>query len=158
MSTGHNSVMIDDDGKTYIVYHTRFDNGKENNSPRVHQIVMNKEGWPCVLPYQTSGETANEAGYRDEEICGRYYMTDLNMEIDSEIPQLQVVYLENDGTIVGEDISGKWEKTDESYYVDITLGDETFSGVFCNMKDEAGTEVMCFSVAGNNHSVWGVKY
>lgn len=158
MATGHNSVMIDDDGKTYIVYHTRFDNGKENNSPRVHQVIMNKEGWPCVLPYQTSLETAKESGYNDEEIVGRYYMTDLGMEIDSEIPELQVIYLENDGSIIGENISGSWKKADDSYYVDITLEDETFSGVFCDMKDEADTNVMCFSAVGNNHSVWGVKY
>lgn len=158
MATGHNSVMIDDDGKIYLVYHTRFDNGKENNSPRVHQMVLNKDGWPCVLPYQTSGETVSEAGYSDDEICGRYYMTDLNTEIDSEIPQMQIIYLNQDGSVVGENISGSFKKMDNNYYVDITLGDETFSGVFCSMKDEAGTNVMCFSAVGNNHSVWGVKY
>ena len=65
---------------------------------------------------------------------------------------------ENDGSIIGENISGSWKKADDSYYVDITLEDETFSGVFCDMKDEADTNVMCFSAVGNNHSVWGVKY
>lgn len=158
MATGHNSVMIDDDGKTYIVYHTRFDNGKENYSPRVHQIILNKEGWPCVLPYQTSGETVSEKGYSDDEICGRYYVTDLGMEIDEEIPEIQIMYLDEGGKVIGENISGTWKKTDDSYFAEITIGEENFSGVFCKMKDEAGTDVMCFSVVGNNHSVWGVKY
>ena len=27
----------DEDGKKYIVYHTRFDNGQEYHEPRVHQ-------------------------------------------------------------------------------------------------------------------------
>lgn len=158
MAPGHNSVLIDDDGRTYLVYHTRFDNGKENNSPRVHQIILNQDGWPCVLPYQTSGETVSEEGYNNDEICGRYYMTDLNTEIDEVIPDLQIVYLEEDGSVVGETVSGNWKKTDNSYYADITIGDENFSGVFCKMKDEAGTDVMCFSAVGNNHSIWGVKY
>ena len=33
-----------------------------------------------------------------------------------------------------------------------------YSGVFCEMKDEAGTNVMTFSAVGNNESIWGVKY
>ncbi|MGB4993437.1 MAG: glycoside hydrolase family 43 C-terminal domain-containing protein [Agathobacter rectalis] len=33
-----------------------------------------------------------------------------------------------------------------------------YSGVFCQMKDEAGSDVMTFSAVGENKSVWGVKY
>ena len=33
-----------------------------------------------------------------------------------------------------------------------------YSGVFCQMKDEAGTDVMTFSAVGSNLSIWGVKY
>lgn len=40
----------------------------------------------------------------------------------------------------------------------LTYEDVTYSGVFCAMKDEAGTDVMTFSAAGDNKSVWGAKY
>ncbi len=40
----------------------------------------------------------------------------------------------------------------------ITYDGTAYSGVFCQMNDEAGTQVMTFSAVGNNESVWGVKY
>jgi len=40
----------------------------------------------------------------------------------------------------------------------LTLGENTYSGVFCAMNDEAGTPVMALSAVGNDESVWGVKY
>ena len=39
-----------------------------------------------------------------------------------------------------------------------TIDGDEFSGVFCRMKYEAGTDVMTFSAVGQNESVWGVKY
>lgn len=42
--------------------------------------------------------------------------------------------------------------------MNITYGDTGYSGVFCQMKDEAGTQVMTFSAVGGNESIWGVKY
>ena len=45
-----------------------------------------------------------------------------------------------------------------SYYMNITVDGVEYSGVFCQMKDEAGTEVMTFSAVGENESIWGVKY
>ena len=45
-----------------------------------------------------------------------------------------------------------------TYYMNLTYGDVTYSGGFCQMKDEAGTEVMTFSAVGENKSIWGVKY
>ena len=43
-------------------------------------------------------------------------------------------------------------------YVTITIGDKEYKGVFCAMKDEAGTDVMTFSAVGSNESIWGVLY
>ena len=48
--------------------------------------------------------------------------------------------------------------TEGSCYMTVTLGETTYSGVFCAMTDEADTQVMTFSAVGNNESVWGVKY
>ena len=77
----------------------------------------------------------------------------------------------------GKDITGTWEQKDGTYYVHMTFGidaaedessddeddakkeeKDSFSGVFCEMNDEAGTKVMTFSAVGKNQSIWGVKY
>ena len=42
--------------------------------------------------------------------------------------------------------------------MNITIDGKKYSGVFCQMKDEAGSDVMTFSAVGENKSVWGVKY
>ena len=51
-----------------------------------------------------------------------------------------------------------WEAKKDSYQMKVTIDGTEYSGVFCKMKDEAGTEVMVFSAVGENESVWGVKY
>ena len=156
MATGHNSAFIDSDGRKYVVYHTRFNDGTENHSPRVHQILMNEDGWPCMLPYQTQGEEAGTIN--PDEIPGRYYVIDQGTGINADIANPFILYLNEDGTLDGENISGSWDSKDGSYYIHLALDDKEYSGVLCRMKDEAGTEVFTFSAVGSNESVWGVKY
>ena len=158
MATGHNSALCDDDGRKYIVYHTRFDNGTESHSPRVHQFMVNEEGWPCMLPYQTQGEKASESGYAASEIAGRYYFIDQGTAISADIAKPEILYLNEDGTARTEKSSGSWSAKDGTCYITLELGDRTYSGVVCAMNDEAGTPVMTFSAVGYNESVWGVKY
>lgn len=158
MATGHNSAFIDDDGKKYIVYHTRFDNKTEDHEPRVHQFIVNEEGWPCMLPYATDGETVSETGYEMSDMAGRYYVINQGTAIDANIAEPFILYLEEDGKVYGDGVEGSWEAKDNTCYMNITYGDTGYSGVFCQMNDEAGTQVMTFSAVGNNESVWGVKY
>lgn len=158
MATGHNSAFVDDDGKKYIVYHTRFENGGETHEPRVHQMLVNEEGWPCMLPYATDGETVSEGGYSKEEIVGEYYVINQGTAINSEIAQPEKWVLSERGKIYGNNVSGTWEETAGTFYLHLTCGEKTYSGVLCAMNDEAGTPVMTFSAAGENESVWGVKY
>lgn len=158
MATGHNSAMVDDDGKKYIVYHTRFDNGSEMHSPRVHQFIVNAEGWPCMLPYQTQGETVSKTGYSEDAIVGRYYMINQGTEIDAVIAQPEIIYLNKGGKAKTKDAEGTWTVEDGTYFIKITIGEQTYSGVLCEMPDEAGTTVMTFSAVGYNESIWGVKY
>lgn len=158
MATGHNSAFIDDDGKKYIVNHTRFDNKTEDHEPRVHQFIVNEEGWPCMLPYATDGETVSETGYEMSDMAGRYYVINQGTAIDANIAEPFILYLEEDGKVYGDGVEGSWETKDNTCYMNITYGDTSYSGVFCQMNDEAGTQVMTFSAVGNNESVWGVKY
>lgn len=158
MATGHNSAFIDDDGKKYIVNHTRFDNKTEDHEPRVHQFIVNEEGWPCMLPYATDGETVSESGYEMADVAGRYYVINQGTAIDAEIAQPFILYLDESGKVYGDGVEGSWEMKDGTCYMKVSYGDVSYSGVFCQMNDEAGTQVMTFSAVGNNESVWGVKY
>lgn len=158
MATGHNSAFIDKDGKRYVAFHTRFNDKGEGHSPRVHQYLINEEGWPCDLPYQTQGETVSDSGYSQDEMCGRYFVVNQGTDISADIANPVIMYLEDDGVVKARESEGTWSAKEGSYYMDITIGDTTYKGVFCKMLDEAGTEVMTFSAVGNNESVWGVKY
>lgn len=158
MATGHNSAFIDDDGKKYIVNHTRFDNKTEEHEPRVHQFIVNEEGWPCMLPYATDGETVSGSGYETADVAGRYYVINQGTAIDAQIAQPFILYLDEGGKVYGDGIEGSWEMKDSTCYMKVTYQDVDYSGVFCQMNDEAGTQVMTFSAVGNNESVWGVKY
>ncbi len=157
MATGHNSAFIDEDGKRYIVHHTRFENSGEFHEPRVKQYLLNKEGWPCMLPYATDGESVSETGYAPEELAGRYYVIDQGTAIDATIAEPVIMYLDADGRVRMADSTGKWTFEDGSPYMTITLGEVEYSGVFCIQRDEAGIEVMVFTAVGANESVWGVK-
>lgn len=158
MATGHNSAFIDRDGKGYIVFHTRFDNKTEDHEPRVHQYLVNEEGWPCMLPYATDGETVSANGYSKEEAAGEYYVINQGTAIDAKIAEPVKLVLSERGKVYGDGITGTWEMKKDSYYLHLTYQNKEYSGVFCAMNDEAGTPVMTFSVVGSNESVWGVKY
>ncbi len=162
-ATGHNSAMIDTDGKKYVVYHTRFGNQGEYFEPRVKQYFLNEEGWPVMLPYNTNGETISETGYETSEIAGRYYLEELGLDISGEVPQPVIIYLDENGKVYsqaddGTVTEGEYSVTSGKYYMHITIDGEEYSGVFCKQTDEAGTEVMTFSACGLNKTVWGVKY
>ena len=121
-------------------------------------MLMNDEGWPCELPYQTQGEKVADSGYDKEQVVGRYFVINQGTDISKDIANPFIVYLNKDGSCDGKEVSGTWEQVDGSYYMHITLEDKSYSGVFCEMKDEAGTDVMTFSAVGNNETISGVKY
>ncbi len=162
-ATGHNSAMIDKDGRKYVVYHTRFEGKGEYFEPRARQYFLNEEGWPVMLPYITNGETISESGYSTDEIAGRYYLEELGLDISGSYKAPSIIYLGKDGTVYSkasdDTISeGTYTVTDGKYYVHISIDDIEYSGVFCKQLDESGREVFVFSACGQNKTIYGVKY
>lgn len=156
MAPGHNSALIDDD-KMFLVYHQRFSTGNEGHELRVHQMLMNENGWPCVLPYEYTGETVAD-GYKKDEVAGTYYMIKQDPNDNTSAVEYNAVALNDDGTLSGY-LKGSWEMKDNSIYLSIKCGTATYQGVICEMKDEAGTDCMAISLIGeNNCSLLGVKY
>ncbi len=157
MATGHNSAFVDADGKKYVVCHTRFDNGTEYHEPLVRQFGINEEGWPCLLPYATRREELKK-GFTAADVVGKYYVINQGKVISSKIAKPFMLYLREDGTVGAKKDTGTWTLSEDGYYLHITLGDKSWSGIVAAMEDEAGTPVTVFSTVGDNESVWGVKY
>ena len=161
MAPGHCSALKDDDGKYYLFYHQRFDNGSENHEPRVHQMFVNEDGWLVAAPFATKGEILSKEGYKSEkQISGLYYCVNHGTDITSDVHEAVQMKLEKDGSILMEDgTKGNWTLKKGTNFVTIFMNDAVYKGVIVEMNDEAGNAVRCITAAGNNNeSIWAVFY
>ena len=184
LASGHSSCLIDDDGKIYQVYHTRFNVGYDGYETRVHQMARTESGFLTVLPFEYKGEAIEEKGYTADEIAGEYEFiahgnisnfTDNWSSADKIISTTQKITLLADGTIsdlrvytaskndaslFSQKAVGKWEVAENAPYITITIGNKTYEGVICTQYDESknNTPRLVFSAIGsNNECIWGVK-
>lgn len=162
VAQGHNSLLVDDDGKAYVVYHTRFADGTEGHQVRVHQLFTNQDGWLVAAPYEYTGETLSTTGYAKEELAGSYEVLYHKQSVDYknlECVTPQDIVLNNDGTVSG-DYTGTWECEADSPYVTMVLGGVEYNGVFVKQYvDETTEQTMCFTLLGDNEvEFWGSKY
>ncbi|WP_342421516.1 RICIN domain-containing protein [Paenibacillus sp. FSL E2-0178] len=161
-SGGHNSALIDTDGRRYLVYHTRFNNGTEAHEVRVHQQFMNQDKWPVTAVYEFLGSSIASTGYSSSEMAGTYQF--INMGLDASTANVgmlttQSVTLNSNGTISGS-ATGTWSNTSGTYYCTMVIDSITYKGVFFKQRNELSShnEVMTFSLIGtNNKSIWGSK-
>lgn len=163
---GHNSAFVDDDGKIYLVYHTRYTDTGEAFSVRVHQMYVNEDGWLVVSPYEYSGETLSETGFSASEIAGTYdfsiqykekVYTSKSKDADKGIYTAVSITLGADGTISGA-ATGTWKTTTGSN-VEMIIDGETYKGVFVKQANELTTrdETLTFTLCGGNQMAWGAK-
>lgn len=161
---GHNSVLMDDDGKLFVIYHTKFDDPYGFHEVRVHQMIMNEDGWPTAAAYEYTGESLSEAGHTIEAVTGEYEFIfhTLNQkfvnEQSADVERSRNIRLNADGTVTG-DITGTWTMYDGSPEMTLTFGGVTYKGSFLVQADESAamTQKMTFTATGNNTCVWGSK-
>ena len=168
LSQGHNSVIAADDGRTYLVYHTRFNNGTEGHSVRVHQMFQNKNGWLVAAPFEYNSDTLTDAGiavkqmFTKEEIAGTYQLLVHKYDIDFknlEVVEPVEITLTVDGKVSGQ-YTGTWSITEGTGYIDVKLGSTTYSGVLMlQTMDVKNIKTIAFSaMATSGVSVWAYKY
>lgn len=162
VAQGHNSAFVDDDGRAYIVFHTRTTNGSEGHYVKLHQLFQTKEGWLVAAPYLTHGETLKEDGYSVSEVAGDYEIILHELEIDYkglEAKRPVLVTLQEDGSIIGE-YTGNWSLESGTPYITLSLNGQNYSGVALQMEVE-GTDyqTMVFTALGNENQVtlWGSR-
>lgn len=161
LAQGHNSALVDSDGKMYLVYHTRTDDGTEGHYVLTHQMVMSEDGWLCVLPYKYGGEEISASGYKNSEVIGTYeYLVQNPSQKNGTCATSTYITLGADGSVGGLDAAGSWEMKDGKPYVTFTLNGVAYKGVFSYGYDETDSrnKVMTFSAVGdNNICIWGSK-
>ncbi len=155
MACGHNSVLCDDNGKWYLVYHTRFDVGAEFHEVRVHSMYFNEKGWPVVAPFEYAKDDISERGYEESSIIGEYEFINHGSSTDGKIINYTTVKLNADGTVSGS-VNGRWSQAKDSSAAEITINGQEYYGYFLAAKDETGKNVMSFTAVGsNNQTIWG---
>jgi len=155
VSPGHNSVMFDEDGKRYVVFHTRFSQSVDGHQMRIHQLIMNEDGWLVATPYRYSGETLSAVS--DADIVGDYRYINHEKDSSKTVHHSQYITLETDGTIHGA-VTGQWELVND-YDAVITIGSEQYKGAFLKQWDSASEAyVMVFAALSNQGiTIWGSK-
>lgn len=162
VAQGHNSAFVDDDGKAYIVFHTRTTNGTEGHYVKLHQLFQTKEGWLVAAPYLTHGETLKEDGYSVSEVEGDYEIILHELEIDYgnlEAKQPSLITLNEDGSITGE-YTGDWSLESGTPYITLSLNGQNYSGVALEMEVEGTVfRTMVFTALGDENQVtlWGSR-
>ena len=166
-SQGHNSIIAAEDGRTYLVYHTRFQNRNEEHQVRVHQVFLSKNGWLVAAPFEYTGEQVTTADIATtqqiatDQIPGdykllihKYKLNHLKKEAVSPVD----IQLNADGTISGSQ-TGTWSIEEGTSYVIIKIGSTTYYGVFVEQTLEPTDDkaVAFTAVTKNGQTIWGYQ-
>ena len=166
---GHNSIIAAQDGRTYLVYHTRFQNRGEGHEVRVHQVYQNEEGWLVAAPFEYTGEGVKSAGIAaaqkvaTADIAGEYRMLAHKYGLDHAAKELAIpvnVNLKADGTISGPDITGTWSVKSGTSYITFNIDGWEYKGVMVPQTLEpTDTKTPCFTALDSKTGVtiWGYK-
>ena len=119
---GHNSVLYDDNGKDFLITHTRFKDKGEGHQVRVHEMFFNEEGWPMIATqrYHNEDEVVNTG-----DISGSYLVVRQEQDNSKLSKNSLGISLEKDGTITGQ-LKGNWTFEDGKLKMD--LANKSYSG------------------------------
>lgn len=167
-SQGHNSIIAANDDRTYLVYHTRFQDLGELHQVRVHQVFQNEDKWLVAAPFEYTGETVTNTQITSTQqiatanIPGKYklliHRDGLDHTTKETVTPVEIELVEG-GTISGK-YTGTWTVTENTSYVQITLAGTTYKGVMIEQTMEPTDEkVVAFTAMSNSNgiNIWGYK-
>ena len=159
IAQGHNSAFTDKEGRSFVVYHSRFTNKGEGHEVRVHQLFLNDEGWIMAAPFEFDGETitnndiATKASIADTEIAGDYQFLRHEYGQNTEAKAYETpvnIRLNADGTISGAE-KGTWERTAGTDYIALTIDDVVYRGVLVRQTIDY-TDIPAIAIAALSSS------
>lgn len=168
VAQGHNSAFVDDKGRAFVVYHTRYNGGNEWFQDRVQQLFVNDQGWLVAVPFEFNGETVTDEDiksgcpFTDEEICGEYSLLLHRYNLDHENLECAtpVTVQLNDGGKVTGDMTGTWKRTAGTSYIVLTLNNQAYRGVVTEQTIENRVaKAICISALcqATGQPVWAYK-
>lgn len=164
VAQGHNSVLRDEDGSGYLVYHRKFDDGTAFHNVEIHQLVYNRQGWILAAPFEHRvGYGLPTKALGIDEIVGAYGTITHNpvdyakLATNQESPML----LKADGTVSGA-YTGTWsyEYASGRHYLTLSTSAGTFSGVALEqlMNDHSARTVSFTAMnPANERALWGYR-
>ncbi len=166
-SQGHNSIVAADDGRTYLVYHTRFQNGGEGHQVRVHQCFLNKDGWLCAAPFEYTGEETTDADiaqkniFSHDYVVGDYKLLIHRYGLNHESKALSTpvdISLNADGTVSGT-YTGLWSMEEGTCYMTLNANYTVYKGVLVMQTMEPGSQwaVAFTGVSNTGVTAWAYK-
>ncbi|MCR5106055.1 MAG: leucine-rich repeat protein [Eubacterium sp.] len=168
ISQGHNSATVREDGRAFVVYHTKFNDGTVSHQVRVHELFINEDGYVVASPYEFNEQNADISSgsdYADEEIAGDYtvmihkYNTEcIDHGGETFMNNGESVSLNADYSVTGA-IEGTWKYDKATSFATITTNDnKIYKGVFAKQNiTGTNSSAMTFSVMDSETglSIWG---
>ena len=165
IAQGHNSVLQEEDGSTYLIYHRKFDNGTAFHNVEVHQLFFNEQGWPLSAPFEYRerfGLTSDQYGV--EDIAGLYGIIVHNSVDYANLAtnKEQQLYINADGSLSGA-YTGTWgyNYANGKQYITLTTNAGTFYGVVTEqLMNDVSSHTLSFSAMNpaNERALWGYRY
>ena len=166
VADGHNSLLTDDDGRYFVVYHRKMTNSTAWHNVETHELVFNKNGWIVPLPFEHRvGYGLPDSAIGLDEIAGLYHVilhvpyaqADGSTPVSTE----QDLYLNADGTLSGA-YSGTWtyEYAKGRHYVTLVAGGTTYNGVMAvQLENDVSKKTVTFTSmnTAGERTLWGYR-
>lgn len=114
MGPGHNSVLLDEDGRWYLVCHIREHNfkGPEISIMHCYQMLWSADGWPVIVPEVYSGEKQQPVS--PQMLIGDYERIKLTPTVPQGITHSVPLRLLSGGRMELCSILGHWRMVGDS--------------------------------------------
>lgn len=175
VAQGHNSAFIDAQGRAFVVYHTKFNDGTFAHEVRIHQLFLNEDGWLVAAPYEFKGETATnadiagKASVADADIPGTYQfirhqygqshaaVSSNNQATTAQLTSPVNITLSADGKVSGSGIGeGSWTRKAGTDFITLTLDNVAFKGVLVRQTlDYTNIPALCIAAVSDDSGVNG---
>jgi arabinan endo-1,5-alpha-L-arabinosidase len=164
VSPGHNSAYHDPaTGKYFIVFHTRFPGTGEAHEIRVHEMLLNEDGWLVIAPLRYAplslASPAQTADVSAAQAAGTYKLVNHGKDISALSKASIVVTLNADGTVGGAGgMTGTWVHSG-SNKISVVSGGVTYKGVLSRQwNTNSSAFVVSFSaLSSGGVSLWAVR-
>ena len=165
VSPGHNTAYFDADNDRYqLIFHTRFPGRGELHEIRVHEFMINAEGWPVVSPLRYAPRLTADNNLSSEalefvgsgEMSGRYQMINHGKDISTTIKSSSNIQLHPNRTITGVD-DGQWTYTGNNG-IELVINGHRYSGVVSRQWNQyhADFQITFSALSDRGEAIWGI--